>query len=78
MTNSMKRTIMECGFFPPSADFVKQDPRGVEYGYFEVVPTVGENDPSIRVLKRNRIGILEWACKFDDQISFGNWARDNT
>ena len=80
MTDSMQRTIMECGFLPPSSEFVKQDPRGKEYGYFQVVglATDAETDQTIRVRKRSRTGELEWACRFDDQISFGNWAKDCT
>lgn len=79
MTENMQKTIMECGFLPPSSNFVKQDPRGPEYGYFQVVIAVALTpDPSIRVLKRNPLRMLEWACTFDDQISFANWAKDNT
>jgi hypothetical protein len=65
---------------PPNAEFVKQDPRGSEYGYFQVVVSadVVATDPSIRVVKRDRRGVLEWACRFDDQVSFGRWAKDCT
>ena len=80
MTESMQKTILECGFIPPNAEFVKQDPRGKEYGYFQVVvaAAAAATDRSIRMIKRDQTGILQWACKFDDQISFGNWAKDNT
>jgi len=80
MTDIMQETILECGFLPPNAEFVKQDCRGREYGYFQVVVSAAAvaTNPSIRVVKRDQNGILEWACKFDDQTSFARWARDNT
>jgi hypothetical protein len=80
MTDSTQKTILECGFLPPNAEFVKQDPRGREYGYFQVVVSAAAaaTDPCIRVVKRDQRGILQWACKFDDQISFGHWARECT
>ena len=78
MADSRQRTILECGFAPPSVAFVKQDPRGQEYGYFEAVVPADPSVRSIRVYKRSQSGPLEWACTFDDQISFGRWAKDNT
>jgi len=79
MTRSQQMTILECGFLPPDTDFVKSDPRGAEYGYFQI-PTVTAGGPlgGIRVIKHNATGVVEWACVFDDQVSFGNWARDCT
>ena len=78
MNDSRQRTILECGFVPPSVAFAKQDPRGQEYGYFQVTVPADPSARSIRVLKRDQSGLLEWACSFDDQISFGRWAKDNT
>ena len=80
MTNSMERTILECGFRPPNLEYVKNDPRGREYGYFQVVVSsaAASTDPTIHVCKRKRTGILEWSCKFDDLFSFAAWAKDNT
>lgn len=79
MLTSKQRTIIECGFEPPAAEFVKQDPRGEEYGYFQVLePSLNSNESQIRVFKRDRGGRLLWGCRFDDQISFGHWAKDNT
>lgn len=80
MTESMQKTILECGFLPPNAEFVKQDPRGKEYGYFQVIVSAAAaaTNPGIRVFKRDRNGILEWACTFDEQVSFRHWARANT
>lgn len=78
MTESMRQTILDCGFKPPEVTFTKKDPRGSEYGYFQVVVPSPAGNCGIRVIKRNGNGTLQWACLFDDQISFGHWAKDCT
>ena len=31
----MKNIFSECGFFPPQMRYIRNDPRGAEYGYYE-------------------------------------------
>ena len=79
MSDSRTRTMLECGFSPPIVAFKKNDPRGSEYGYFQAsICSEDKDDRRIRVVKQSDTDMVVWACIFDDQISFANWAKDYT
>ena len=80
MTDRLMQILRNCGFNPSAAEFVKQDSRGKEYGYYgvTVTPAAASTDPVTYVSKRTRDGMLDWQCRFDDNLSFRRWAQDNT
>ncbi len=78
----VRTAVLEAGFtVPASAVYRKPDPRGPEYGYFEVDVT-GDSHRigpiSVDVVKRRLGGRWHWECQFKELKAFTAWAKENT
>lgn len=72
--DSNLKLMIDAGFVPPGHEFVKDDPRGKEYGHFRA----STMHARIHAAKYSQDGVYEWMCGFDAPEDFRAWARDCT
>ena len=81
-TVSMLEIAENYGFRVPRVSRRKQDPRGPEYGYFELellAPVWADGKYTknvVRVFKYGPDGARKWCCTFATNTDFANWAAD--
>jgi hypothetical protein len=63
---------------PPPALMRCDDPRGPEYGYYEIdLPTAGRpKDLAVLVRKYTCSGLRDYAFRIGDYVQFRRWAAD--
>jgi len=75
----MTHVFREAGFVDT---YIKPDPRGKEYGYFEAKTTPDDKikvvyQPSKYYIQANPRG-FKYCMLFESQLAFKNWARECT
>lgn len=77
MKPELEKVAREAGFVPPPfVSMRKHDPRGPEYGYFEVSNVVTCRSVA-RVTKCDQDDRRMWSCTFGSLHDFQQWAKEN-
>ena len=64
---------------PPPKQFIKTDPRGVEYGYYSAyLPPPHASDHVCTVTKYDAKDERQYAMRFMSEVYFDAWAKDCT
>lgn len=70
--------IEDLGFKPPRTAFRKTDPRGEEYGEFEITLDKDLLSNDLCVTKLNEAGSRTYSMYFKSRVDLKHWARDCT
>ena len=66
----------DLGFAPPVVEYVRDDPRGYEYGYYGVVQGVKNGDSVFTVCKYTINNVFEFKLEIQGDIQFTKWVEN--
>ena len=73
----MKNDLLgELGFAPPEVEYVRDDPRGYEYGYYGVELNVKDDQNIYTVYKYTVNKSFEYALEIRGDFQFRKWVQD--